>query len=143
MHTDDIENQNAAFLAKQLDKEGHRTVGTLKCIRLSSVQRHNKNAPSGVLTKPDALQEGEEKGWLDIIEGRRHPLTLGYFVTKQPAPKDVEDKISHQDARKAERDFFDNHSVWSKCTDEIRSRMGTACLGMTLSRLLSVLIGRR
>ena len=45
MHTDDIENQNAAFLAKQLDKEGHRTVGALKRIRLSSVQRHNKEAP--------------------------------------------------------------------------------------------------
>ena len=140
MYTDDIENQTAAFLAKQLDKERHRTVGALKRIRLSSVQRHNKNAPSGVLTKPDTLQEGEEKGWLDIIEGRKHPLTLGYFVTKQPAPME---KISHQDARKVERDFFDNHSVWSKCTDEIRSRMGTACLGMTLSKLLSLLIGRR
>ena len=95
-----------------------------------------------MLTKPDTLQEGEEKGWLDIIEGRKHPLTLGYFVTKQPAPKDVEDKISHRDARKAEHDFFDNHPVWSKCTDRIRSRMGTTCLGTTLSKLLSQLIDR-
>ena len=97
---------------------------------------------SGVLTKPDTLQEGEEKGWLDVVEGRKHPLALRYFITKQPAPKDIEDKISHRDARQAERDFFDNHPIWSKCAAEIRTRMGTAHLGLTLSRLLSQLIDR-
>jgi hypothetical protein len=94
-----------------------------------------------VLTKPDTLQEGEEKGWLDIVEGRKHPLAHGYFITKQPAPKDVEDKVSHRDARKTERDFFDNHPVWSKCAG-IRNRMGTSHLGTTLSKLLSQLIDR-
>ena len=93
-----------------------------------------------MLTKPDTLQEGEEKGWLDIVEGRKHPLALGYFITKQPAPKDVEDKISHRNARKAECDFFDNHPVWSKCTARIRAHMGTTRLGLTLSKLLSQLI---
>lgn len=95
-----------------------------------------------MLTKPDTLQEGEERGWLDIVEGRKHPLALGYFVTKQPAPKDVHDKISHQDARKSERDFFYNHPMWSTCSGAIRARMGTARLGMTLSKLLSHLIDR-
>jgi hypothetical protein len=95
-----------------------------------------------VLTKPDTLQEGEEKSWLDIVEGRKHPLALGYFITKQPAPKDVEDKISHQNARKAERDFFNDHPVWSNCAVGMRARMGTACLGLRLSKLLSQLIDR-
>lgn len=93
-----------------------------------------------MLTKPDTLQEGEEKGWLDIIEGRKHFLKLGYFLTKQPAPKDVEDKISHQAARNAELRFFNDHSLWSTCSVDVRNRMGTSRLGKTLSKLLSQLI---
>lgn len=94
----------------------------------------------GVLTKPDTLQEGEERNWFDIIEGRKHQLALGYFVTKQPSPKDVEKGISHQDARMAERDFFNNHPIWSACTSLARDRMGTKRLGASLSTLLSRLI---
>jgi hypothetical protein len=92
------------------------------------------------LTKPDTLQEGEEKGWLDIVEGRKHPLALGYYITKQPAPKDIEEKISHDDARRAERNFFDHHAVWSNRAKGIRNRMGTARLGLSLSKLLSQFI---
>lgn len=97
---------------------------------------------SGVLTKPDTLQEGEERGWLDIIEGRKHKLALGYFVTKQPAPKDVENNITHHEARQAERNFFDAHPLWSQCSPTLRARMGTVQLGTNLSKLLSQLIDR-
>lgn len=93
-----------------------------------------------MLTKPDTLQEGEEKGWLDIIEGRKHQLSLGYFITKQPAPKDVEEKITHQAAREAELRFFNSHVLWATCSSNVRSRMGTVQLGRTLSKLLSRLI---
>ncbi|KAF8311941.1 hypothetical protein DL93DRAFT_2060395, partial [Clavulina sp. PMI_390] len=117
---DDIENQNAAYLARQVDPDGKRTIG--------------------VLTKPDTLQEGEERSWLEVIEGHKHKLALGYYITKQPAQKEVDAKITHQAARAAERFFFENHAPWSTCSANIRSRMGTLQLGRTLSRLLSRLI---
>lgn len=95
---------------------------------------------TGVLTKPDTLQEGEERGWLDILEGRKHRLALGYFITKQPSPLDVENGILHSDARLKEREFFDESPVWSACPSTIRDRMGTKQLGANLSKLLSELI---
>ncbi|KAF8310309.1 P-loop containing nucleoside triphosphate hydrolase protein [Clavulina sp. PMI_390] len=119
---DDIENQSAAYLAKHVDPSGLRTLG--------------------VLTKSDLVQEGEERGWLDILEGRVHRLHHGYFITKQPAPKDVEEKITHAAARAAERRYFAEHPLWADRSAEVRSRMGTVQLGQTLSKLLSQLINR-
>ncbi|KAF8340724.1 P-loop containing nucleoside triphosphate hydrolase protein [Cantharellus anzutake] len=116
---DDIDNQSAAWLAKQADPDGLRTIG--------------------VLTKPDTLQDGEEKGWVDVLEGRKHPLKLGYYITKQPAPKDLLEKITHAEARAKERDFFRDHPTWSRLP---KSRMGTEMLGVSLSKLLSQLIDR-
>lgn len=94
------------------------------------------------MTKPDLLQEGEEKGWIDILEGRAHPLHHGYFITKQPAPKDVQEKITHEAAREAERNYFNHHPLWSTMSAETCNRMGTVQLGKTLSKLLSRLIDK-
>lgn len=98
---------------------------------------------TGVLTKPDTLQEGEERGWLDILEGRKHQLAHGYFITKQPSPIEVENGISHSHARLKERQFFDASPIWSTCSSTVRDRMGTKQLGARLSILLTELIDRR
>ena len=40
-----------------------------------------------MLTKPDTIPAGAsttKQLWIDVIEGRRFPLKLGYFCTKQP-----------------------------------------------------------
>lgn len=92
-----------------------------------------------MLTKADLVLDGEQSGWLDILEGRKHHLSLGYFITKQPGPKD---QLSHAEARTAERDFFANDETWSKCPSSIQGRMGTKQLGVSLSLLLSRLIDR-
>lgn len=95
-----------------------------------------------MLTKPDTLQPREEPPWLDVIEGRKHQLALGYFMTKQPGQVDVDNKISYQAARQAEDDFFDNHEPWASCSEEVRQRMGTVKLGEALSKYLSELIDK-
>lgn len=97
-------------------------------------------SPKGVLTKPDTIQEREERRWLDIIEGRLHQLALGYYMTKQPAPADLERNIDHSEAREAEKAFFQTSPIWSKCTERSRSKMGTPSLSVALSKLLSHLI---
>lgn len=97
------------------------------------------DVPLGVLTKADTVLDGEEPEWLNILEGRKHEIALGYFITKQPGPKD---QLSHADARKAERNFFANHPTWSACSSVVQGKMGTEQLGVRLSSLLSNLIDR-
>ncbi|KAF9516697.1 hypothetical protein BS47DRAFT_1371660 [Hydnum rufescens UP504] len=108
---------SAAFLAKTVDPNGERTIG--------------------VLTKPDTLQAGEEKIWKEILEGRRHRLAHGYYITKQPSPMELQANVQHKEARRIESDFFKHHETWSRCDSSTKSRMGTAKLGQSLSKLLS------
>ncbi|KAJ3559507.1 hypothetical protein NM688_g311 [Phlebia brevispora] len=118
---DDIDNQGAAFLAHEEDEKGLRTIG--------------------VLTKPDTIQHGEEQAWLSVLEGASHPLKHGYFVTKQPSPKELEEKISFETARQRERAFFEGTAPWSDRTT-LRNRMGTPNLTKELSRLLGNVINQ-
>lgn len=94
--------------------------------------------PIGVLTKPDTLQPGEEGAWLSILEGQRHPLHHGYYMTKQPATKELLEKLSWEAAREREKEYFDTTPIWAKSS--ATNRLGTANLTKNLSRLLSGLI---
>ncbi|KAG7448030.1 P-loop containing nucleoside triphosphate hydrolase protein [Guyanagaster necrorhizus] len=115
--TDDIENQKAVQLARREDPRGRRTIG--------------------VLTKPDMLTAGSTKAldlWLDVIEGRRHPLTHGYYCTRQPDDRDRQESITPEQARAKEKLFFETSLPWSKSTQT--KRFGTNNLIDILSRLL-------
>ena len=121
--TDDIENQKAMSLAKQVDPSGLRTIG--------------------VLTKPDTLTAGATRSkelWLDILEGRdlKHPLKLGYYCTRQPDDDERARGISGTDARAAEAAFFNNTAPWS--TSGHQHRFGTTNLVSSISKLLTQII---
>ncbi|EKM56235.1 uncharacterized protein PHACADRAFT_207519 [Phanerochaete carnosa HHB-10118-sp] len=118
---DDMSNQGAARLAKLSDEKGDRTIG--------------------VLTKADLIQDGEEDGWLTILEGSSHSLRHGYFITKHPSPKELEGEISHAEARRREARFFETTYPWNKRSD-LQSRMGTPNLTKELSNLLGTLINQ-
>ncbi|KZT39444.1 P-loop containing nucleoside triphosphate hydrolase protein [Sistotremastrum suecicum HHB10207 ss-3] len=116
--SDDLENQKAARLAQIADPKGRRTIG--------------------VLTKPDTLTAGSVRSranWVDIIEGRKHPLHHGYYCTRQPDDSERARKISPEEARKVEMDFFQQTEPWSTCTEP--SRFGTKNLVDKLSNLLT------
>ena len=66
-------------------------------------------------------------------------LAVGYFVTKQPSPKELEEKISFDEARQREREFFDSENPW-KDKDHLKSQMGTSNLTNALSNLLGKVI---
>ncbi|KAG6843814.1 hypothetical protein H0H87_012992 [Tephrocybe sp. NHM501043] len=115
--TDDIENQKALRLARQEDTDGRRTIG--------------------VMTKPDMLTAGQTKSreiWLDIIEGRRHPLVHGYYCTRQPDDAQRAAEITQEEARAAESAFFSAEIPWS--TSSRKNRFGTVHLIASLSDLL-------
>ncbi len=103
---------------------------------------------SGVLTKPDTLQEGEEDNWLEILTGKgalgsKYKLHNGYFVTKQPALAELKVKLEHSEARAREKIFFETTSPWKDLPKRTRDRMGVPNLTVELSRLLSQLIEKR
>ncbi|KAG6848187.1 hypothetical protein H0H93_002553 [Arthromyces matolae] len=115
--SDDIENQKALRLAHQEDPDGRRTIG--------------------VMTKPDMLTAGSKKAkeiWLDIIEGRRHPLAHGYFCTRQPDDVQRSENITPAEARRCETEFFSTTAPWS--SSSLKDRFGTNHLVSALSKHL-------
>jgi hypothetical protein len=95
---------------------------------------------SGVLTKADAVLAGEEPAWLEVLEGKRHLLKHGYYVTKQPGPDELSKKPSFKDTRDQERRFFAATEPWKSTSAHIKSRTGIPNLTIELSKLLSHLI---
>lgn len=79
--------------------------------------------------------------WLDVIEGRLHPLLHGYFCTRQPDDEDRSHGITAKEARLAEAAFFSENSPWANCS--VRNRLGTENLISMLSMLLVQVINER
>jgi hypothetical protein len=133
---DDIDNQIALRLARREDPEGRRTIGSPFFLDIYFVSPDNKSRGSGVLTKPDLLGVGSKARdlWLDVIEGRRHPLIHGYYCTLQPDDEDRARGITSAVARAIEKEYFSKTSPWSGSLH--RRRFGTSNLISTLSKLL-------
>src|SRR6202044_3860579 len=138
VHPDDIENQKALRLAHQVDREGRRTIG-IKSMTFCGFAL--TLCVSGVMTKPDMLTIGSTKArdlWLDVIEGRRHSLTHGYYCTRQPDDAERSAGITSANARIAESKYFHGTSPWS--TSAHKHRFGMNNLISTLSALLVQII---
>ena len=93
------------------------------------------------MTKPDTLATGSTKSremWLDVVEGRRHPLKHGYYCTRQPDDDSRISGISPADARAAEAKFFKTTAPWSSSTAP--HRFGTPNLVKSISELLTKII---
>ncbi|KAH9884397.1 P-loop containing nucleoside triphosphate hydrolase protein [Cubamyces lactineus] len=118
---DDIQNQKAAQLAREVDPHGLRTIG--------------------VLTKPDALLDGslgQKETYLNIVEGRAHQTKHGYFIVRLPDDAERRDGITHSDARVAEAKFFAERRPWA--TSSHRHRFGVKNLVKSVSEPLTELI---
>ncbi|TCD67241.1 hypothetical protein EIP91_000370 [Steccherinum ochraceum] len=115
---DDIDNQGAADLARLADPTGSRTIG-----------------------ENSIFIRGEHGSWLRILDGARHPLKMGYFVTKQPSPEELEEGLSFHTAREREAAFFTDNAPWNERAD-LRERYGTTNLTKELSKLLGIVISK-
>ncbi|KAK4150293.1 interferon-induced GTP-binding protein Mx1 [Chaetomidium leptoderma] len=108
----DIATQEILKLATDADPTGMRTMG--------------------VLTKPDlATERATQQVIIDLVEGKRHDLKLGYCVVKNRSADD--DHSSLQERDDAEKVFFKSEP-WSRL--EGSGRTGISSLRERLSSLI-------
>ncbi|KAF6746773.1 P-loop containing nucleoside triphosphate hydrolase protein [Ephemerocybe angulata] len=119
----DFENQGAHRLAKVHDPEGKRTIG--------------------VLTKPDRIPMGEERGWIGFIRNEREPLDNNWYCVKQPSSNDLKNNMTWAEARKREEEFFAMTAPWCDLDSIYHKYLRTRNLVERLSGVLSDLISKR
>lgn len=97
----------------------------------------------GVLTKPDRIPQGDEGGWLSFIKNEREPLEHNWYCVKQPSSADLLRKISWNEARQREDDFFATAQPWCSLDAMYHRYLRTHNLVGRLSLVLSELISKR
>ncbi|XDG04757.1 hypothetical protein ABKA04_004372 [Annulohypoxylon sp. FPYF3050] len=106
----DIATQEILKLAEAADPDGIRTMG--------------------VLTKPDlAMEHATQRAVIDLVQGKRNRLNLGYCVVKNRSADDSHSSIS--DRLASEKAFFAG-PPWTS----VASRCGIESLQIRLSELL-------
>ncbi|CAO2647679.1 Nn.00g086010.m01.CDS01 [Neocucurbitaria sp. VM-36] len=113
----DIANSAAGGIARDLD-------ATDRCI--------------GVLTKPDRLPRGTPPDRLrELFDQKRFTLGCGYFVVKNLGQDELDQGLTHHDARLRERQFFEQDELWATSLKKYESRFGTLNLQTFLSGKLA------
>ncbi|KIK61582.1 hypothetical protein GYMLUDRAFT_224459 [Collybiopsis luxurians FD-317 M1] len=119
--SDEMENQEAARLARQTDPSGDRTIG--------------------VLTKPDTIMPGaigSRQRWKDVLQGKIHVLRHGYYCVRLADDDERSKKLSRAESEERSTDFFANKEPWSNFED--RSRFGVPNFVKDISQLLLAMI---
>ncbi|KAG1964645.1 dynamin 3a isoform X2 [Pimephales promelas] len=107
----DLANSDALKLAKDVDPQGHRTIG--------------------VITKLDLVDKGTDVR--DVLENRLLPLRRGYIGVVNRGQKDIEGKKDIGAALAAEKRFFKSHPAYRHMAD----CMGTPYLQRLLNQQLT------
>ena len=108
----DIATQEILEKAEDVDPDGIRTLG--------------------VLTKPDLMDKGSEKNVIDLIEGRKHQLKLGWHVLRNASQGELDKRVADRDA--TEKNFFTEQSPWSSLDKE---RVGIVSFRDRLQEILA------
>ncbi|XP_004388064.2 interferon-induced GTP-binding protein Mx2 [Trichechus manatus latirostris] len=85
----DIATTEALTMAKEVDPDGDRTIG--------------------ILTKPDLVDKGAEKGVLNVVQNLTYHLKKGYMIVRCRGQQEVTDKLSLAEATRREIHFFQTH----------------------------------
>lgn len=107
----DLTTSDALKLAREVDKEGLRTIG--------------------VITKLDLMDKGTDAR--DIFENKLLPLRRGYIGVVNRSQEDINSQKDIADALKCEREFFTKHKYYRHIID----RLGTPYLQHMLNRQLT------
>lgn len=109
----DIATTEALQMAREVDREGRRTLG--------------------VVTKPDLVDRGAEQELIEVVTNARYHLRRGYTMVKCRGQQAITKKQTLREALDNEEDFFQNHPQLSHLPD--------ATLGMrNLSRKLTTVL---
>ncbi|KAI0409965.1 dynamin GTPase [Xylaria palmicola] len=113
----DIATQEIVEQAEDLDPEGIRTLG--------------------VLTKPDLVDKGAENDVIELIEGKRHRLKLGWHVVRNLGQAELDNQTSSR--RTMEDKFFETESPWNTLD---KDKVGIDSLRYRLQEILAAHIHR-
>ncbi|KAK8250481.1 dynamin GTPase [Phyllosticta capitalensis] len=113
----DIATQAILQMAEELDPEGQRTLG--------------------VLTKPDLVDKGAERTVIEMVEGRRYPLSLGWSLLRNQGQATIGDP--RWDRNAIEKSFFEVTSPWNGLP---KDRVGIDALRTKLQQILAAHIRR-
>lgn len=106
----DIATQEILERAEDLDPEGIRTLG--------------------VLTKPDLIDQGGEGAVVDLLEGQKHRLRLGWHLLRNPGQSDLNaGRCRHT----IEAEFFTKKAPWKSLDKE---KLGVQKLRVRLQAIL-------
>lgn len=108
----DPATQEILQMAEYYDPDGQRTLG--------------------ILTKPDLVDEGAEPRVLELLQGIRHKLKLGWAVLRNPGQKQIEDPSFDRDA--SERTFFQTTRPWNTVE---KAKVGIESLRTKLQEILT------
>jgi dynamin 1-like protein len=107
----DMTTSDALQLAREIDPKGIRTVG--------------------VITKIDIMDSGTNAR--RMLMGQEVPLRLGYVGVKNRNQQSIIDKQSVKDALKDEREWFENHPIYSSLN---QSLLGTDVLTQKCTKIM-------
>jgi len=96
-----------------------------------------------VLTKPDRIDPGDEGKWLDMLRNRSEKFKHGWFCVRQPGYNQLQARITPEEARENEREFFETTRPWSNGEPDLRARCGTRALSKALGQKLFEVIAKR
>lgn len=108
----DIAIQDILEMAEEVDPDGQRKLG--------------------VLTKPDLVDKGTEPGVVDLVEGRRHQLALGWYLVRNPGQQESSDPATNR--HKLKRHFFKTQSPFNNLA---KDRVGIPALKLRLQKVLA------
>jgi len=108
----DIATQEILEMADEVDKDKVRTMG--------------------ILTKPDLVDKGAENAVIDLLEGKRQSLKLGWHVVRNPGQADLDDKSTDREAVEAK--FFKEMQPWARIE---KDKVGIASLKQRLQEVLA------
>ena len=107
----DPATQSIMKMAKKNDRDGSRTLG--------------------VLTKRDLVDRGAENAVMNLLQGRKHVLKLGWHVVRNPgSAEDDTPAVRHR----TEATFFERKKPWSSLA---RETCGVSALQERMKTLLS------
>ncbi|KAJ5350323.1 hypothetical protein N7541_008050 [Penicillium brevicompactum] len=108
-----LANQEVFSMARAADPAGKRTVG--------------------IITKCDALQEGDEDGVLRIAQNQVEKLTHGWFAVRNRSTKEINEGVTVEGRHRIEKDFFAQAHPWKSLQ---KNRVGIDALKGFLGHLL-------
>ncbi|KAB8275847.1 P-loop containing nucleoside triphosphate hydrolase protein [Aspergillus minisclerotigenes] len=110
-----LANQEVFNMARSADPQGSRTVG--------------------IITKCDAVQEGDEENdkVIRIAQNEVEKLHHGWFVVRNRSTKEIQNGVTIEGRHHIESHFFSTEHPWTKLS---KDRVGIKCLKLFLGGLL-------